>query len=96
MQKKRVRIEKDGEKKNEHTLTVRGGGRGHEASTVELLIVQLLLKPVDIGHTKTPHGIVSIDHGERGKHELRWIHRYLWGIFTHQLATHPLRQVKHP
>ena len=52
---------------------------GHEASIVELLIVQLLPKLVDIGHTRTPHGILSIGHGEQGKHELRWIHRYLWG-----------------
>ena len=29
------------------------GKKGHEASTVELIIVQLLLKLVDIGHTKT-------------------------------------------
>ena len=69
---------------------------GHEASIVELIIVQLLPNLIGINHAMPPQGILSIGHGERGKHELQRIHKHLWGILTHQLAAHPLCQVKHP
>lgn len=63
---------------------------------VELIIVQLLPKSVDIGHTRTLQSILGISHKEWGKHELWRTHRYPWGILTYQLATYPLHQVKHP
>ena len=66
---------------------------GHEMSTVELIIVQLLHKPVDIGHTKAPQGVLSVSHREQSKHELRQVHRHLYGILTNQLVAHSLCQI---
>lgn len=42
---------------------------GHKASTIELIIFQLLPNPIDIGHAKTPQGILGTGHGGWGKHE---------------------------
>jgi len=49
MEKKRIGMEKT--KRKEQYLYSKGG---YEASVVELIIVQLLPKSVDIGHTRTP------------------------------------------
>ena len=67
--------------------------RRHEASDVELLIVQPLKKLLSIGNTTPPRVLSSINHGMWGKHQLRWVHQNLWVIPTHQLAPHPLRQI---
>ena len=34
---------------------------GHEASVVEVLIVQILHKPVDIGHTRTSYSVLVME-----------------------------------
>ena len=70
--KEESRNGRDGKK--EQYLDVKGG---HKVSMVELIIVQLLPKPIDIGHTRTPMGLLDVVHRKRGKHELRLIHRYL-------------------
>ena len=49
MKKERIGMEKT--KRKEQYLYSKGQ---HKASVVELIIVQLLPKLVDIGHTKTP------------------------------------------
>ena len=45
--------------------------RRHEASDVELLIVQPLKELLSIGNTTPSQVIFSISHGVWGKHELR-------------------------
>ena len=44
---------------------------GHEASTIELIIVQLLPNLVGIDHARPSQGVFGIGHGERGKHDLQ-------------------------
>ena len=79
------------EKKKEKRLSIYLNSKGrHEASNVELLIVQPLKKLLGIGNVAPPQVVLSISHGVWGKHELRRVHRNLWFILTHQLASHSL------
>ena len=57
--------------------------RRHEASKVELLIVQPLKEPLGIGDTTPPCVLFSFSHGVWGKHELKRVHQNLWVILTH-------------
>ena len=61
---KNVKEESRNEKKMGRKSTYLDNKEGHRVSMVELIIVQLLLKPVNIGHTKTSQGIFGIGHGE--------------------------------
>ena len=65
----------------------------HEAGDVELFIVQSFKNPPSVGNTIPPLMVLNISHEMWGKHELKRIHQNLWVIPTHQLSSHPLRQV---
>ena len=62
---------KEREKKYKSLSIYLKSKRRHEASDVELLIIQLLKKPLGIGNTTPPRVALSISHGMWGKHELR-------------------------
>ena len=68
-----VNANKKKEKKKRLNIYLSSKGR-HEASDVELLVVQPLKKPLSIGNTTPPRFVLSISHRVWDKHELRRVH----------------------
>ena len=80
-------------KENEERMnTYLNSKGGHEASTVELLVVQFLWHQLSERNATPPQIVLSVRHGTWSKHELWWIHRDSRIICTYQLTPYPLRQ----